>query len=396
MTIKQIIKKFLPLCGIKHLSNLYKQVYHKNLVYNVNKATKGKRCLLIYITEPFYSKNASNKHQNQWQAREMARIIGTRGFIVDVANYQCKYLKLKHNYDLIVGLIPRGIDIYSNNMNPGCRRVAYLTSMNLSVTTDNERKRLEDLRIRRGVSLEPRRGSDVVIDRIIESFDAVWYIGNEYNFHSYDCFRMPPSYRIINTGYVFPWADPDIVRNPHCFMYFGSAGQVHKGLDLLLELFAEEISDCTLYVCGSFVGESDFVQEYHKELYETNNIISLGFLDINSQAYRHLSNQCAYSILPSCAEGCAGSVLTNMSAGIIPIVSRECGFEEDEVISLPDCHKATIKDFIMKYSNKDPEWIKAQSHHSIEVVKMRYSENAFIQSVKTALDGVLNRGLQDE
>ena len=80
-----------------------------------------------------------------------------------------------------------------------------------------------------------------------------------------------------------------------------------------------------------------------------------------------------------------------MSAGIIPIVSRECGFDDDEVITLPDCQKNTIKEFILRYSEKDSEWIKEHSRHSIQMVKERYSNFAFIDSVENAIDGVLNK-----
>ena len=56
--------------------------------------------------------------------------------------------KLKFNYDMVVGLIPRGIDIYTKHMNPGCLRIAYLTSMNLAITTGNEKIRLDELKQR--------------------------------------------------------------------------------------------------------------------------------------------------------------------------------------------------------------------------------------------------------
>lgn len=380
MKIKKKLKKVLVSLGV---------IKNEDIIYNVNHSSDRKRCLLLYITSPFFSKVISTSHQNQWQAIEIARIIGSRGYVVDVANFQSKTIKLKYNYDLIIGLIPRGIDIYSNNMNPGCLRVAYLTSMNLAVTTENERKRLENLEKRRGVTLMPRRGSDAIIEKDIEQFDGAWYIGNEYNFQSYSHFKMPPSFSIRNTGYVFPWADPNVERDPCSFIYFGSAGQVHKGLDLLLELFAEEIKDCTLYVCGNFALETDFVKEYQKELYETSNIIPIGHVNIETPQYEVLSRKCAYSIMPSCAEGCAGSVLANMSAGIIPIVSKECGFDDDEVIILPDCEKGTILKYIEEYRNKSQEWLKVKSRECIDVVKERYSDSSFTKTVEVALEGVL-------
>ncbi|EFV68548.1 hypothetical protein HMPREF9011_00997 [Bacteroides sp. 3_1_40A] len=319
----------------------------------------------------------------------MARIIGTRGYVVDVVDYMNRNAKLKFNYDMVVGLIPRGIDIYTKHMNPGCLRIAYLTSMNLAITTGNEKIRLDELKQRRGIELSPRRGSSTVIGKEIEQFDGAWYIGNKYNFHSYDCFKMPPSFRIVNSGYAFDWAKENIERDSKSFVFFASLGQVHKGLDLLLELFSQHLKDYTLYVCSGYEQEEDFYQEYHKELYETSNIIPMGFVDIESETFREISYKCTFAILPSCAEGCAGSILTAMSAGMIPIVSKECGFEDDEVINLPDCKMETIFGYVVEYSQKDQNWLKNAAKHSMEIVHSRYSKLCFSHSVEKALDGVL-------
>ena len=84
---------------------------------------------------------------------------------------------------------------------------------------------------------------------------------------------MPPSFRIVNSGYAFDWAKENIDRDSKSFVFFASSGQVHKGIDLLLELFSQQLKDYTLYVCSGYEQEEDFYQEYHKELYETSNII---------------------------------------------------------------------------------------------------------------------------
>ena len=161
------------------LSTINRLRYYKKqrVYYNVNNAKYKKRCLLIYIVDPFIEKAFPERHQNLWQAKEMARIIGTRGYVVDVVDYMNRNAKLKFNYDMVVGLIPRGIDIYTKHMNPGCLRIAYLTSMNLAITTGNEKIRLDELKQRRGIELSPRRGSSTVIGKEIEQFDGAWYIG---------------------------------------------------------------------------------------------------------------------------------------------------------------------------------------------------------------------------
>ena len=64
-------------------------------------------------------------------------------------------------------------------------------------------------------------------------------------------------------------AETSIKRDPKKFVFFGSLGAVHKGLDLLLEVFSRMTTDCKLYVCSGYEKEEDFCKLYHKELYET-------------------------------------------------------------------------------------------------------------------------------
>ena len=203
---------------------------------------------------------------------------------------------------------------------------------------------------------------------------------------------MPPSYFIKNNGYLFPFAENIKLRNPQNFLFLGSMGQVHKGLDLLLEIFSEDnMRNYRLYVCSGYEKEEDFCKEYNKELFNTPNIIPCSFVDIESDKFKSIVEQCAYTILPSCSEGCAGSVLTAMSGGLIPIVSKECGFEDDEVINLPNCDKETIIQYIQRYSRKDQSWIEENAKKSIGIVKTRYSEDAFSKSVRDAITAICQK-----
>ena len=390
MALKEIVKKTLSYCGINigQLAALVQSYKNKAVICNVNHTECEKNCLMLYVTAPFQTKHISQAHQNQWQAVEMARIIGTYGYNVDVADYSNADLKFDKQYDMVIGLIPRGIDVYSSYCKPDCIKVAYLTSMNLAVTSGNEEKRLAELEERRGVKLQPRVFAGYIQPEI-ENFTAAWYFGNDYNFHSYDCFKMPPSFRVINSGYSFDWFNPELERNPKNFLFIASRGQVHKGLDLLLEIFAEEVPDCHLYICSSFKNEEDFCNEYDKELFHTPNIHAIGFVDISSAEFRKIAESCAYTILPSCAEGHVGSILTAMSAGLIPIVSRECAYEDDEAINLPDCSKTTLSSYIKEYSQKDKQWLRKESIKAVDTVKTKFSQACFSESIVRAMEGTL-------
>lgn len=358
-----------------------------DIVKNVNHENYNKKCLLVYITAPFKEKIVSDRHQNFWQAKELARLIGKQGYQVDVIDYQNQYTRPRGLYDLVIGLIPRNIDVYSAHLCRDAKKIAYLTSSNLAVSGEREAERIKKLYERRGVNLKPRRQGGT-ISKAIESFDGALFFGNDYNLKTYVEFNMPPVYYVVNNGYDYDF-EINFKKDPKKFLFFGSAGQIHKGLDLLLEIFSQKDFPCELYVCGALRKEKDFEHEYADELYHTDNIHTLGFIDVHSEIFKKLANDCAYSILPSCAEGQAGSVVTAMSAGIISIVSKECGYDSNDVILLPDCEKETIESFIRKYSNMDKDWIREQSFSTFQNAKKNHSKENFTKSIEKGLKAIL-------
>lgn len=64
------------------------------------------------------------------------------------------------------------------------------------------------------------------------------------------------------------------------FLWMGSLGLIHKGLDLLLEIF-NELPDYNLYICGSTKNEPEFEYLYFDELYRTKNIHTYGFVGVD-------------------------------------------------------------------------------------------------------------------
>lgn len=381
MNIKAIVK------------NLFIKLYQRNRIYSVNNGN-DRNALVLYITRPFFG-NASNAHQNSWQATEIVKILTEMGYNVDIIDYYNYDVKLKRKYDLIFDICPVEHPVYEKKMKSGCKRIVYFTGSNSTFANAAELKRLDDLYERRGVRLQPRRQAPL-IPRIVEEFDANFLIGNEYNMETYHKeFNLPPTHLIPNTGYDFEkrFDIEKLVksgeRKASNFLYFGSAGCVHKGLDRLLEIFSEPEFPCTLYVCGSFDEEKDFIEEYKKELYGTANIVPIGFLDIDSKEFEKIAGACAFTLLPSCSEGMAGSINTAISAGIIPICSRECGFNGDEVILLKDCEINTIREMVLQCSNRDDEWILKEAKRVLEISKTRYSKEAFSKAMRDALEQTL-------
>lgn len=375
------------------LSIVLEILYHRFFAYktheNVNGTTYDKQCLLLYITRPFWGKTINRSHQNQWQARELARIIGEFGYNVDVIHYRDTEAKLKKKYDLIIDLHPGLNDVYKNFMSDSCIKVAYMTGSNQSFANKAEAERIEALFRRKGVRLMQRRYYRPFKKSEFESFDAMFFIGNSYNLKTYSEFNLKSVSFIKNTGYDFLKNTDFSKKSSQNFLFLGGPGQIHKGLDLLLDIFGVN-KHLNLYVCSRFKRERDFYKLYKKALLHTDNIFPIGFVNIAGRKFKDICKLCSYVVLPSCSEGIATNVLTGMSAGLVPIASRECGFEDDEVHHFEDNSIDCIEETLNFFAQKTPEWVRAESMKAMEIVQTRYSEKNFSDSVRAAMRGLLS------
>ncbi|HYJ32039.1 MAG TPA: hypothetical protein VE326_02350, partial [Candidatus Binatia bacterium] len=231
----------------------------------------ARRALLLHVVELFRSKPGRHAHQNVGQVHELSRALAERGFALDVADWFERRPILRGAYDLVIDLHPREPALYDAHLAPNAIRLSYIGGCNPSWSNAAERERLEALRARRGVSLEPRRQVPPFPARRFESFDAMLTFAGPTAIRTFDEFRLPPVHRLVNNGYedLVP-TSPDR-RDPRCFLFLASLGQVHKGLDLLLEVFAARPA-LTLIVLSRFRQEPDFVDAYRRELFESANI----------------------------------------------------------------------------------------------------------------------------
>jgi glycosyltransferase involved in cell wall biosynthesis len=354
---------------------------------------RAKRALLVYLVKPFLGSSAKRadifKHQNFQQNLDIAEILDQLGFIVDVAQFSDPRFRVEYQYDLLVG------------MGKTCRRVArslcdratrvYITTgLESGFNNRQEEKRIEEARARRGCPLRPRRLS-YLDPKELSRFDAVVCIGNEFAAATY----RPHHHRIYcvnNYGYTeIKYHSKDVSTARHNFLFLASSGQVHKGLDLLLEVFAKT-PDYHLYVCSLFKEERDFVRCYRKELFETPNVHPVGWTDILSAKMSQIFQTCAFVVCPSCADVQPGSVVVAMYAGLIPVVSRECSIDVDDVgVVLRSSDVKTIAATVTELAEKPTEWVLEKSLRTREVAVSEYTQEAFRRRWRQILSEVLKR-----
>lgn len=372
---------------MEFLVKLLKLGRYTRFIENVFSKNYTKRCLILYIAFPFVSDKQNDSHQNIWQVREMARIISEKGYVVDVADYNIDFLDTDQMYDLIIDISPRDYPVFEKNMKTGCVRIAYLTGSNPEFACAQEIKRVQECNRRRRANIVPRR-QVALISKRMEDYEAIFSIGNDYNMATFDDFSLKQVVYLPNTGYELEQIERrNNVRN---FMFLGSSGQIHKGLDLLLEVFSQHDFPYDLYICSPFKNERDFVKIYKKELYHTKNIHAIGFLNIHSKKIRDIASKCSFVILPSCSEAQAGSICTGMSLGLIPVCTPECGYNEDEVIMIDDVSIEGLSDVIIRCGNMDNITINKLRNRSYNYASEKHGRKNFADAFKCGIDAVID------
>jgi glycosyltransferase involved in cell wall biosynthesis len=350
-------------------------------------ADAPRHALLLYTVDAFIDRGPG-RHQHVGQQREMAAALAELGYQTDVVDFdETRRGLLGHDYDLVIDLHPREPALYQGRLAPGAVRIAYMTGSNPDVSDAAERERLAALERRRGVRLVPRRQVRDWSGRRLETYDAMFYVGDATTLATYRGLRLPPIWRLPNNGFAVEPTDPGL-RDPRRFLFLASGGQVHKGLDLLLDVFRDQ-PDLELEVCSAFRDEPDFVAAYRQELFATANIHAHGFLDLQGRRFRELQARCGTSLLPSCAEGQAGTVTVAMAFGLPNLVSRHCGFDEPEVARLDDCELETIRAAVRAVARQDGAAMARRSAETLALFQRAYRPEHYAAAIRAALSAAL-------
>lgn len=382
--------------------NLLKKMACKLLGYQVIR-NAGKsdddgckpRALLVYITEPFTMKEDDPRfltHQNMRQSWNIVQVLGELGYIVDVAHANDLKFSPKVQYHIVIRQKVGHFPAMESPFLLKAIKVYLATGMNPLVHNQNLKRRHEAYASRRGRTLPLVRTSSEEMMYVAVA-DAIFAFGNKNTGEtwrqSFDC----PLYMFNNYAYSLH-TNPNIGKN-YCearknFLYFASSTQILKGLDLLLEIFPQH-PELHLYVCGGYEKERDFCSSYSNELQYTPNIHPSGWIHINSPEYHQITSICAYTILPSCSEGSAGSIVQTMSAGLSPVVTKECGIDTDNFgVTFQNDSLEEIEHVILGLASMPPKEVQRRCEKSRTVAELCYSEEVFLARWREMIQQVMS------
>ena len=199
---------------------------------------------------------------------------------------------------------------------------------------------------------------------------------------------MPISQPVL---YDFP-ADKQFESCRRSFLWFGSAGMLHKGLDLVLEAFAS-LPDLHLAVCGPVDRERDFEAAYRRELYETSNIRTLGWIDIASPEFTALARRTLALVYPSCSEGQNGGTVTCLHAGIVPVVTPETGVDvtAEFGVVLQEATVEAVREAVIALSRRPAADLAAMARRGWEWARVHHTRERFSAAYRSAVVEIVRR-----
>jgi glycosyltransferase involved in cell wall biosynthesis len=348
--------------------------------------------LLAFILEPFLlqqGEQLSTGHTNVVESLLIAKVLREMGYAVDVIDYHDKAFVPSKDYSILISSRVCMARLAAL-VGPGCLKIVYVTVSHWLRNNSAVLARCREVLERRKVALSSYK--QIEENYAIESADfAIFLASNDFSLSSYQYAGKPYARVPLCTQRTYDWPDgKDFEAVRRKFIWLGSQGFVHKGLDLVLEAFAA-MPEYHLTVCGPIHMEPDFDRAFAQELHRTKNIETLGWVDISSEAFVDLAAKHVGLVYPSCAEGTSGGVLTCMQAGLIPVVTYESGIDVGggrgvmiEALTVEAVRAAVEQTAAMPEEELQAmarrAWQSARDNHTLE----RFSEE-FRKAVELAL-----------
>ncbi|MFA5804200.1 MAG: glycosyltransferase [Melioribacteraceae bacterium] len=350
---------------------------------NVFSTSFDKRVLVSYLVKPWNV--LSYDHANNLELICIARSFNELGFQVDLIHYQNKIFNDYSNYNVIFGFGHPFENCILSTEAKKTLKVLYATGANPLWSMKQSFERLyafyNKVHIVKKEYLRDG-GNEFLLQYYLAH--KIILVGNDYIKNTYFT-KIHNDIQTIS-GVVFNKnIDVDYsLKAKRKYLWFGSSGIVHKGLDLILDSFMQR-PNLELHVCGTI--DQRFQASYNEVLLCHNNIHFHGFISINSNFFKQLMETCSFVISASVSEGMSTSVLTCMvNGGLIPIITLSTGIDINEnFIQIESCKEEALLDAIDKSQSLDLQEIISVSKIIKDETKVKYSETTFINKFKSII-----------
>lgn len=366
-------------------------IKQKPAIFNINRdfTQKQPRVLLLYVVDALY--NVSKVyHPSYIRCLQMITCLIEKGCVVDYCgcnNLNELYKLYTYKYDYIIGFGAVYTKMCEHNLK--AKKILYLTENDPKIVKEKFLQRLEYFHERHPhvkVKIKERKGFYNL--KMFSISDIALIQNSEYN----STFIRPmfkQSYNInvtglLNPSFVFKIKDFTLIKNN--FVWFGSVGAIHKGLDILVDAFSMQ-QRAHLHIYGLVDIERKLFKKVHVDTITIHDKI-----DVNSLAFiNEVINRNTFIFFPSCSEGMASGVATCMLHGLIPIVTRECGYNAHPcIIELKNYTVEYILEMIEFLTKRPLSWYERMSKEVYTYANTQFTISHFRKQFGEILDNILS------
>lgn len=281
-----------------------------------------KTALLIYVDAAIrqhvkgqYREEDFYFHSMYWESIEMVRKLNEAGYKVDVRDCFHEHADIAWSkYELVVD---ERNNFFNAPETEGQKRIHYATGCHWLTHNLGELQRISDFRSRHSIIVPPVRQIKPNLEEA--TADIVSFFGGDFQKNSFThpekTFRLPQT-----MTFAAPSISKDVKRARRNFLWIGSSGLVHKGLDIVVEAFAV-LPQFTLHICTRLESEPAFHKWFTENFSGRKNIQYHGWMNVRDRQFQDVAKDCIATVSCSVSEGGAGATLQAMEFGCIPIVN---------------------------------------------------------------------------
>lgn len=367
------------------------------MVRNAFRSNYSKRVLIAYLTEPYrHSKNISRRHTNLTESFTAGKVFHDLGFSVDCVHaYSEEKIKFE-NYDVLYGIV--GTVMSSSFSKPkDMVRIHYAPGVHQAFAHRETAYKMRAVHRKTDswMTSSVRYGGHINWGFAVYLSDHVIVLGNAFTLNTYtEQDNQKERYSSL-PAFFFNTQQPDLEKKNYAeakkhFLWFGSMGLTHKGLDSCLDIFLER-DDLTLHICGAPRKEKEFWDYYDPLIKGRKNIIVHGFVDIASLEFAAILSRCGFVIFPSVSEGGAAALLNVVgNGGLVPLYTQATGVDFQEFgIEVPKPDTDLFRRAINVAAEMSDEELKQRTVRGYNTVRENYTLDKYEENLKKIISDLL-------
>ncbi len=382
--IKNAILRVVPVSILKEIQSRRNKVKHPSIVFNLGIDIYDQpKVLFSYLSDYLF--------MDKWGAQYGTRHVECAAFVKALLDKGCRVdvsdcnneRDIRSDYDYIIGF--GSAFRKARLLNPSAKTILYLTEKTPDFSFKKEKERIDYFYERHHVKVGFSRSGQFFKNEDFVGLDMCIMLGKQSDLALLP--RQIKSFDITPTGLKNVNVNTNIRQYKNAkkhFLWLGSSGAIHKGLDILIDVFKKH-PDLTLHIVGLHWSDRPIISKIL-----VKNTIDYGYMNINSKEFASIAETCAYCISPSCSEGVSTSVITAMNHGLIPIVSEECSLDLGSIgETLTDFHIEYIERIVEKWSKEDDLFLQKLQDAVLQLTDEKYSLSTYSKRINTITNEII-------